>query len=112
MRVEEADVDVACPRIVVAGNEAGPGVFCRLKDSISTSTATTTPRARVVPECGGVCPPSDRPPSPIQIAREKIDDALDNLYVATGVKRAHVAAAVVAMLDMNAAPSRSASPQF
>ena len=63
----------------------------------SDSTCTETPRARFVPEAGGVCPPSDRPPSPIQIAREKIDDALDNLYVATGVKRAHVAAAVVAM---------------
>ena len=63
----------------------------------SDSTCTQTPKARFVPEAGGVCPPSDRPPSPIQIAREKIDDALDNLYVATGVKRAHVAAAVVAM---------------
>ena len=63
----------------------------------SDSSCTQTPKARFVPEAGGVCPPSDRPPSPIQIAREKIDDALDNLYVATGVKRAHVAAAVVAM---------------
>ena len=63
----------------------------------SDSTCTQTPKARFVPEAGGVCPPSDRPPSPIQIAREKIDDVLDNLYVATGVKRAHVAAAVVAM---------------
>ena len=74
----EPVVDEVVARAVVA--LVGPGL-------------TTTPRASPNTR---VCPPSDRPTSPLQRARETVDDALDNLYVATGVKRAHVAATICA----------------